>query len=62
LLDLTQFWPNTSPKGDVSDWLKGGGGTIEKLWEIIEQLPDWKPPAIGNGRSRVDSAVTNPEA
>jgi hypothetical protein len=49
LLDLAQFWPEMPPKGDVSDWLKDGGGTIGRLWALVEQLPDWKPPAIGNG-------------
>jgi hypothetical protein len=49
LLDLAQGWPDMPPKADVSDWLKAGGGTIEKLWDIVEKLPDWEPPAIGNG-------------
>jgi len=45
VLKLVQFWPAMPLKGDVSDWLEHGGGSPEMLFEIIEQLPDWRPPA-----------------
>jgi len=31
--------PGLPPKGDVSDWL-AGGGTAEKLWALAEQAPE----------------------
>jgi predicted P-loop ATPase len=49
LLDLKQVWPEIPPKGDVSDWLVGGGGSLEKLYTIAETLSDWQPPPKGNG-------------
>ena len=49
LLDLAQIWPDIPPKGDVSDWLKDGGGSFEKLYAVAETLPDWQPPPKGNG-------------
>jgi putative DNA primase/helicase len=30
--------PGLPPKGDVSDWL-AAGGTVEKLWELVEVTP-----------------------
>lgn len=36
--------PGLPPKGDVSDWL-AAGGTAEKLLELAEAAPDWKPQA-----------------
>ena len=36
-------WPNCKEKGDISDWITEGGGTREKLLEIVETLPDWQP-------------------
>lgn len=37
--------PNLPPKGDVSDWITDGG-TKEKLIELCEQAPAWKPPIV----------------
>jgi hypothetical protein len=36
-------WPDCKEKGDISDWITEGGGTREKLLEIVETLPDWQP-------------------
>jgi putative DNA primase/helicase len=36
-------WPDSKEKGDISDWITEGGGTREKLLEIVETLPDWQP-------------------
>ena len=50
LLDLAQIWPEIPPKGDVSEWLLRGGGSLEKLYAIAETLADWQPPPPkGNG-------------
>jgi putative DNA primase/helicase len=51
LLDLKEFWPEMPVKGDISDWLDAGH-TIEELWDIVDQLPDWKPIATGNGHDQ----------
>ncbi len=34
--------PELKPKGDIVDW-KDSGGTKEKLLELAEARPDWKP-------------------
>jgi uncharacterized protein DUF3987 len=36
-------WPDCKEKGDISDWITEGGGTREKLLEIVETLSDWQP-------------------
>jgi predicted P-loop ATPase len=38
-LDLKEEWPGITDGGDVSDWLNGGGGTPERLLELIETAP-----------------------
>ena len=40
VLDL----PGLQPAGDVSDWI-AAGGTIEQLWELVDQAPEWAPPS-----------------
>ena len=35
--------PGLAPKGDVSDWI-AGGGTREQLDELVAHAPDWKSP------------------
>jgi len=43
ILDLKLAdWPDMPLKADLSDWLEHGG-TAERLYELIEQLPDWSP-------------------
>ena len=49
LLDLAQIWPEIPPKGDVSDWLAKGDGSLEKLYKIAETVSDWQPLPKGNG-------------
>lgn len=41
ILDLAQFWPAMPRKGDVSDWLHSGGGSVEKLYALLERVPPW---------------------
>ena len=43
VLDLKQFWPEIPKGGDVSDWLNGGGGSVDRLNELVADLPDWSP-------------------
>jgi len=46
-LDLAQFWPGIGEGDDISDWLTRGEGTVERLYEIVDGLPDWKPKING---------------
>ena len=34
--------PDLPPKGDVTDWARGGG-TAEEMKEIVDAAPDWRP-------------------
>ena len=44
-------WPDCKEKGDISDWITEGGGTREKLLEIVETLSDWQPTPEGTDES-----------
>jgi hypothetical protein len=71
ILDLKQFWPEIEESDDISDWFEAGG-TVERLWEIVEQIPDWKPSAKdeapqweepkGNGYDSFEEACRADEA
>jgi AAA domain len=39
ILDLAKFWPEIEESDDISDWF-AAGGTVERLWEMVEQLSD----------------------
>lgn len=43
VLDWRQQWPNCPEKGDVTDWKTHAGGSAEKLYAIVEKLPNWTP-------------------
>jgi AAA domain len=43
VIDIGHAWPACPNKGDVSDWI-AAGLTIERLNEIVEQLPTWNEP------------------
>jgi hypothetical protein len=47
VLDLVKFWAEIEESDDITDWFETGGGTVERLWEIVGELPDWTPD--GNG-------------
>jgi hypothetical protein len=57
-LDLPVSWPGCPAKGDISDWLDNGGGTVVLLNELVEALPDWQPKP---GKAKVDSITDEPE-
>ena len=48
------MWPECPEGGDVTDWFKKGGGTREKLIEIVDALPDWQPSANDDDTSTTD--------
>ena len=43
ILELWHDWPQMPEKADISDWFDKGGGTVERLRELIEACPDWSP-------------------
>jgi hypothetical protein len=50
-------WPKCSKGGDITDWLGKGGGTRERLIEIVDALPDWQPGASDGDTSTEDDGV-----
>src|SRR5262249_25235902 len=58
--DLGKLWPACPPKGDISDWIEGGG-TAEALNVLIEALPEWAPAtsatASGDGAGDIGTAI-----
>jgi hypothetical protein len=44
VLDLAKVWPDMPLKGDVSDWLSGGG-TVDALYDLAGSLTAWAPAA-----------------
>ena len=62
--------PRLAPKGDVSDWLDGGG-TVEQLKDLVRSAPVWTPEAAGTPESAgatrprirtLQSVLDDPEA
>src|SRR5262249_8753371 len=49
VLELPKFWPDIDESDDITDWFERGGGTDERLWEIVEKLPDYKPGPTPSG-------------
>jgi predicted P-loop ATPase len=41
VLKLSEHWPECPEGGDVSDWLEKGGGTKEKLEELLDAAPEY---------------------
>jgi putative DNA primase/helicase len=54
IFDLTTVWPGCPDGGDITDWFEKGGGTREKLIEIVDALPDWQPSASDDDTSTTD--------
>jgi hypothetical protein len=42
LLRWPDHWPACPDKGDVTDWVEAGG-TADRLFEIVDKLPEWTP-------------------
>jgi hypothetical protein len=42
-LAIAKFWPECPDKGDITDWRDKGGGTADKLFQILDRLPGWAP-------------------
>lgn len=61
-LNWPDHWPACPPGGDVTDWRDKGGGTPERLFEIVEKLPPWSPPMPTSafGAVRFDDIDSNP--
>jgi hypothetical protein len=53
VLDFAEFWRECPVKGDVTDWANDGGGTVAKLFEIVEKLVEWTPAEIGDNDGAV---------
>jgi hypothetical protein len=49
IFDPATAWPECPKGGDITDWFERGGGTREKLIEIVDALPDWQPSADPGG-------------
>jgi hypothetical protein len=49
VIELVKHWPACPHKGDVSDWLQRGGGSKEKLREIVNETPVWEPKGAEPG-------------
>lgn len=43
VLDWRDFWPSAPEKADITDWRDLGGGSKEKLFEIVDKLTMWTP-------------------
>ena len=50
--------PGLPEKGDVSDWLDAGTGTVDDLWKLVSTAPDWSP--IGDGAAGIAVAGRSP--
>jgi hypothetical protein len=61
-LSWPEHWPACPPGGDVTDWRDKGGGTVERLFEIVDKLPAWSPPRPTSafGAVRFEDIDNNP--
>jgi hypothetical protein len=58
IFDLKAEWPQCPEGGDVTDWFEKGGGTLERLLEIADALPDWQPSACDDGSDTKDDRAS----
>jgi putative DNA primase/helicase len=50
VLDLSSVWSECPPKGDISDWIRLGGGTAARFGELVDALPTWSAPSPARSR------------
>lgn len=43
MLDWRHHWANCPEKADVTDWREFGAGSADKLYGVIDKLPEWSP-------------------
>jgi hypothetical protein len=53
-------WPECPEGGDITDWFEKGGGTREKLLDIVNALSDWEATA-NDDRQGAEPATPSPE-
>jgi putative DNA primase/helicase len=51
--------PDVPPKGDVSDWLNGGGD-LDVLQRLVDEAPTWHPDPETRDCWRLDELLANP--
>ena len=56
VLELWNDWPAMPLKGDISDWF-ANGGTVEKLYVLISQCPEWASPEKSTGDDWAGAAM-----
>ena len=42
-LAIADYWPDAPKGADITDWAERAGGTVEKLFDIVEGCSDWTP-------------------
>lgn len=53
ILDFHNYWKDAPEGADVTDWRDHAGGTVERLYEISQELPEWKPAPAGSKFGRI---------
>jgi hypothetical protein len=53
VIDLVKHWPDCPSKGDISDWIETGGGTLEQLIDMVLATADWMPEREANDDTEV---------
>lgn len=43
MLDVAEHWPACPEKGDATDWVERGGLGLDRLYEVLDRLPTWRP-------------------
>jgi Protein of unknown function (DUF3987) len=60
IFDPATVWPECPEGGDITDWFEKGGGTRERLIEIVDALPDWQPSANDDDDTLTKEADAGP--
>ena len=43
VLVVVDHWPDAPKGGDITDWVEKAGGTVDRLFDILDRCPDWAP-------------------